>query len=242
MRTVTDTGMSVDPLLAVKWYPELLRVRTATGAAEEGEAKPPVAPAAEEKPASLGTLRGLDLPKDLEKPVLVYFHWPHEDGDKGKRVVKFCSGPLDDESFVRVTSLFHCVEVNTRDSEARLVDEAKVKATPSIMVCRPDATILWRTEETGMSGKALGEALKTVLREKFPEAWEAVQKEITAQKKNLAEARRLLGAGKREDAIMALNLVVGSDVRFTETWSEGVKALREQEKKAAEEEKAKAGK
>ncbi len=209
-------------------------MRTATG---EAEAEPAPAPEAkaEAKPAEvLPTLRGLELPRGNEKPVLVYFHWPHEDGARGKQVVKFCNGPLDDEVFVRVTSLFHCVEVNTRDSDVKLVEEAKVRTTPSIFVCRPDGAILWRTEDTALSGRALAETLKKVLREKFPKVWESVEKEVAEQKKNLSEARRLFAAGKDEDAMTFVNLVVGSEVRFTDAWAEGVKTLREQEKKAAE--------
>ena len=220
------------------WNPELLKVRTATGEAEEApapEAKPAAQADKEEKKADvLPVLRGLELPKNNEKPVLVYFHWPHEDGARGKQVVKFCSGPLDDEVFVRVTSLFRCVEVNTRDSDGKLVEEAKVRATPSLFVCRPDGAILWRTEDTALSGRALAETLKKVLREKLPKSWEAIEKEIAEQKKNLSEARRLFAAGKDEDAMPFVNLVVGSEVRFTDAWAEGVKTLREQEKKAAE--------
>ena len=76
-------------------------MRTATVADEPepaGEAKPEEKPDAkpEEKPAEAKpekaeepalVIRGLELPRDGEKPVLVYFHWPHEDGEKGKRVV-----------------------------------------------------------------------------------------------------------------------------------------------------------
>jgi hypothetical protein len=182
----------------------------------------------------LGVLRGLDLPRALEKPVLVYFHWPHEDGARGKQVLKFCNGPLDDEAFVRVTPLFHCVEVNVRDSEQRLVEESRVKGTPALAVCRPDGTILWRAEEPPTAGKALAATLQRVLRERLPELWAGVEKEIAEQRKNLAEARRLLAANKEEEGLGFLNLVVGSDVRFTDAWAEAVKTLRETEKRAAE--------
>jgi hypothetical protein len=141
-----------------------------------------------------------------------------------------------------VTSLFHCIEVNTRDSDAKLVEEAKVASTPSLLLCRADGTILWRTSDTALSGRGLADTLKKVLRERFPATWEAVEKEVAEQKKNLSEARRLFAAGKDEDAMGFVHLVVGSDVRFTDSWAEGVKTLREQEKKAAEAAKAKAGK
>jgi hypothetical protein len=191
----------------------------------------------------LPVLRGLDLARVGEKPILVYFHWPHEDGAKGKQVLRFCGGPLDDEAFVRVTALFHCVEVNTRDSDAKLVEEAKVRQTPSILLCRPDGAILWRTEDTALTGKVLAEALKRVLREKLPKRWEAIEKEIAEQRRNVAEARRLLAAGKDEEGMGFVNLVVGSDVRFTDAWAEAVRTLREREMKAAEaEEKKRAGK
>ena len=228
--------------MAVRWFPELLRVRTATGA-EEAPA-PAAKPEAKAEPKDgackvedLGLIRGLDLPRGLEKPVLVYFHWPHEDGDRGRRVVKFCNGPLDDEAFVRVTPLFHCVEVNTRDSDANLVEESRVRATPTLLVCRPDGSVVWRSEDTGITGKVLAGVLKKVLKDRLPEAWAGIEKEMAAQKASVAEARRLFAEGKTEDAMMAVNLVVNSDVRFTDEWAESVKVLREQERKAKDESK-----
>ena len=243
--------MAFDPLLQVRWFPSILRVRTATGADEPAsDVEAPKAPSPEEKPAPDAkadekpaaekpeepalVIRGLDLPRDGDKPLLVYFHWPHEDGDKGKRVVKFCGGPLDDEAFVRVTPLFRCIEVNTRDSEERLVDEAKVRMTPTLALCRPDGAVVWRSEDTGLSGKALAETLKKQLRTRFPEDWKKVEAEIASQKKSVAEAKALLAAGKTEDAVIALNAVVDSDVRFTDEWAQSVKVLREEQKKAEE--------
>ncbi|MCI0588009.1 MAG: hypothetical protein L0323_14345, partial [Planctomycetes bacterium] len=238
----------MDPLFVIRWYPVLLRVRTATGEVkgqeesglEDERPADGAAPAAggdkaasaEEKPVDLGTIRGLEVPRGAgSKPVFVYFHWPHEDGDRGKRIVKFCTGPLDDPVFVRVTSLFHCVEVNTRDSEERLVEEAKVRTTPTVLVCRPDGSVVWRSEEASLGGRALAEALKGVLRTRFPEVWREAEKEAVEQRKNLLEARRLLAAKKTEDAMGFLNLVVNSDVRYTEEWVQAVKLLREEEKK-----------
>jgi hypothetical protein len=238
----------VDPLLIVNWFPELLRVRTSTGDADAPAAQPAPEPAPGAKPeaeqpskdeAPVLTLRGLELPKDLRKPVFVYFHWPHEDGDRGKRIVKFCTGPMDDEAFIRVSFLFHCVEVNTRDSEQRLVGEAKVLSTPAILVCRPsDMAIVWRTEDAGLGGKALAAALKKVVQDRFPERWAAAEKEAKAQQDALLEARRLLAAKKTDDAMNALAGIVEGDVRYTEEWSDARKMLRDLEKKAEEEKQA----
>lgn len=233
----------------MNWNPQLLHVRTATAeVAPEEAAKPETKPEAKADPKTdakpegkaeeaLPVLRGIEIPEGNDKPILVYFHWPHEDGTRGRQVLKFCGGPLDDEAFVRVTSLFRCIEVNTRDSEAKLVDEAKVRTTPSLLLCRPDGAILWRTEDTSLTGKALAETLKRLLREKMAERWDAIEKEIASQRKDIVEARRLLAAGKTEDAMPLVNRVVGSDVRFTDAWAEGVRTLREEEKKAAEAEK-----
>ncbi len=204
-------------------------------------AKPAEADGAKEaeKAKDLGRVRGLEIPGGAEKPVLVYFHWPHEDGDRGKRIVKFCTGPLDDEAFVRVSSLFHCIEVNTRDSDAKLVEEAEVKSAPTILVCRTDGAIAWRSDDAGFSGKALAEELKRVVREKFPGAWSEIDKEIEAQRKAIAEARRLAADGKTGEALAALDAVVWSDVRFTEDWADAVKTYRELVRKADEDAKKK---
>lgn len=188
-----------------------------------------------EKEKDLGRVRGLELPRGTEKPVLVYFHWPHEDGDRGKRIVKFCTGPLDDEAFVRVTPLFCCIEVNTRDSDTKLVDEAGVKSAPSILVCRTDGAVAWRTDDAAVSGRALAEELKRVLRDRFPGAWSGIEKEMEAQRKSLAEARRFAADGKTAEALAALDGVVSSDVRFTEDWAEAVKEYRDLARKAEDE-------
>jgi hypothetical protein len=227
----------------VAWIPQLLRTRTATAAAEPEAGTPATEPKKDEaKPAeekAEETIRGLLPPVNASKPLLVFFHWPHEDGERGRRILKFCGGPLDDEAFVRVTPLFHCIEVNTRDSEEKLVAEAKVRVTPTLAVCRLDGTVVWRSEEAGGSGRALAETLKRVLREKFPEDWKRVEKDQDGQKEILASSRRLAAAGKHREAMEALYPLVDSDVRFTETWSEAVKTLRDLEKKVAEAEEKK---
>jgi hypothetical protein len=228
----------VDPLFVIRWYPVLLRVRTATGTekAPAPEAKPDPSAAPEgEKAEDLGTLRGLEIPRAAEdKPIFVYFHWPHEDGERGRRIVKFCSGPLDDPVFIRMTPLFNCVEVNTRDSEPRLVEEAKVRTTPAVLVCRPDGSIVWRSDESTLGGRALADALKGVLRTRFPAYWEGIEKQAAEQKKALAEARRLFAAKKTDEAMGTLYPILDSDVRFTDEWAQAVKIVREEEKKAAE--------
>lgn len=233
---------AVDPLMQVQWVAELLRVRTATdgaapvtGTPEAPEAGKPEAGKAAEKTETRPRLRGLDLPRNGEKPVLVYFHWPHEDGDRGKRIVKFCSGPMDDEAFVRMTPLFHCVEVNTRDSESRLVEEAKVASTPALLVCAPDGTIVWRSDDGRLSGKALAASLRKVLQEEFPGRWTEIEKEMKFQKETLAEARALSAQRRHEDAAFALRQVVGSDVRFTEEWAEARKVLADVERRVERE-------
>ena len=225
----------------MRWTPILLRLRTATGAAEPEpeakpapEAKPGTDAKAPEKEVSLGTVRGLEIPEGLDRPVLVYFHWPHEDGERGRRVQKFCGGPLDDEVFVRLTPLFYCVEVNVRDSEERLVQESGLRGTPSLALCKPDGTILWKTEETGFSGRALSETMRKVLKTRFPAIWEKAEKEAAGQKALLAEARRHLAAGRVDEGMPPLNMIVNSDVRWTDEWALAVKLLREEEKKAEE--------
>lgn len=231
--------------MAVRWSPELLRIRTATG--EEGAAETPAEPAKDapakdapaketekEKEPDLGQVRGLAPQRGEAKPVLVYFHWPHEDGDKGRRVLKFCKGPLDDEAFVRVSSLFHCVEINSRDSDSGLVVEAGIRTPPALLVCRPDGKVLWRSEEPGTNGRVLAETMKKVLKDRFPDAWEAVQKEAEAQKGALAEARKLVEAKKTDEAMGALGRIVDSTVRFTDEWAQAVKVYRELEAKAEE--------
>ncbi len=242
---------------------EILRVRTTTGealpgvsgpgsAGEAGDAKEgetPATPAGKVDPAGKAEkvekkeerplLRGLVLPRDNEKPILVYFHWPHEDGDRGKRIVKFCSGPLDDEAFVKVAPLFHCIEVNTRDSEEKLVAEAKVAATPALLVCAPDGTIVWRSEDPKLSGKVLAAALRRVVEAEFPERWERIAKEMKSQAESLKEGKAHAAQKKWEEAAFSFRWIVGSDVRFTEEWAEArrllVEADRKLEEKAAKE-------
>lgn len=249
--------------MAVRWSPELLRIRTATQEDGSGEAPAkdapgkdaPAADGAKDAPATeapgkdadpqakepdLGQIRGLAPQRGDPKPVFVFFHWPHEDGDKGRRVLKFCKGPMDDEAFVRMSSLFHCVEVNTRDSDASLVGEVGVRMPPALLVCRPDGKVVWRSEEPGTSGRALAETMKRVLKERFPSLWEGVQKAAEAQKTALAEARRLAEAKKPEEAMAAAGTIVDSEVRYTDEWSQAVKFYRELEKKAAEDAKEKA--
>jgi hypothetical protein len=237
----TSTSTAVDPYLVVQWTPMLLKGRTVTGGDEPApEAPAPDAAAKKDAPEEfLGMLRGLALPRELEKPVFVYFHWPHEDGDQGKRIVKFCNGPLDDQLFIRTSALFYCVEINTRDSVQRFVEEAKVRGTPTVMVCRADGTIVWRSEDATLSGPVLAATLRKVVQEKFPSRWTEVEKEMKVQKDALAEARKNLAEKKTEEAFGSLGIAVDSFVRFTEEWTDARKLLadlqKDMEKKAKDE-------
>ena len=234
--------MGSEASMQIFWLPEFLKVETETPEVPAADAPAPAAPApdaaAAPKREARPHLRGITLPASNEKPILVFFHWPHEDGVRGKQIQRFCRGPLDDVDFVKVSPLFRCVEINTRDSSPALVEEAHVKGTPTLMVCGPDGTIAWRTEDTSMNGKALAAALRKVLQDEFPARWAEVEKEIKAQKEGLRTARELLAKGKDEDAAEALRTIEGSDVRFTDEWTEARKELAEVEKKLKEKEKA----
>jgi hypothetical protein len=218
----------------VKWTHTFLRVRTATGEAapapDPADAAKPESPAKPDAGAKAGPkapagkpaprLRGLDLPAGLRKPILVYFHWPHGDGERGKQILKFCTGTMDEPEFVKVTPLYHCVQINTLESEARLLEEVDVRGTPTILLCGSEGTVLWRSNDPRLEAKALAAAMRKTLEESFPEAWKAVQAEIGRQKETLARAKAHVKEKEFDRAEAILRAMGNSDVRFSPEWSE----------------------
>ncbi len=236
----------VDAFALVQWVPEMLVLRTATpapaagGDAAKPEGEAATAAATTEEKTERRYVRGLKYPRGETRPMLVYFHWPHDDGARGKEIVRYCSGPLEDGEFGRISWLFHCVEVNTRDSTARLVEEAGIKSTPTIAVCRADGEIVWKTEDRGMSGGSLASALAAVLKKDFPDDWAATEREQERQKEALKEADGLLRKGSLDDGIGVLRGIVESNVRIGKSWESAVKALQVAEaKQKREQEQAK---
>lgn len=219
------------PKNEIDWTPEILRVRTATAApaatdapAAKGQEPAPAAGAA--KAETVLRVRGLELPRGLERPVLLYFHWPHEDGAKGKEVRKFCTGPIDDDVFCRAARLFYCVEVNAKESDARILEELKVQAPPALMVCRPDLSVVWRCEDRSVGGSRLAAAVTEMLRKEFPAFWKRVQEDEAGQAKEVVEAESLLKKGKVEDATRILEGILGSDVRIGKSWDDAFDLLK----------------
>jgi hypothetical protein len=236
----------VDPYMVIAWSPELLQVRTVTGeAAPKADEAPAKDAPATEKPADakekepLLRLRGLSSGRGGDdRPVLVYLHWPHEDGARGKETLKACTGPMDDAALIRASFLFRCVEINTRDSEARLLEEAKAPAAPGLLVCRPDGTVVWRGDARAMAGKALAAALVEVVRREFPAKGKEIDAELKAQPEKLKEAQVLAARGTFEEARDLVQRVVDSPVRIGAAWEAARALLKKLEAAQAKAEEA----
>lgn len=172
-----------------------------------------------------------------KRPTLVYFHWPHEHPLHGETTKTLCTQALNDETAARWGMLFRCVQVDMAASDARLTALLGADGKPSLVVLDEQTQVVARLTDVATPGK-MQKALKEAL-QKFPERWKQVQKEVAAQAKTLADAKRLAKGERTEDALGLLNLVRTSSVRVGEAFDDAVALAADLEQRLARE-KAKA--
>lgn len=153
---------------------------------------------------------GMDAAKRKgdERPVLLYFHWPHEHARHGKLTTTLCEQTLDDEVAARWGLLFRLVQIDMGESDAEMAKELGCKGKPGFAAL-DDSMEVKATFRGVKSSAKVRKALEAALK-KFPAYWKSVKKRITEQGKNLEEAKRL---EKRDEFVKALKLV--DEVRFS---------------------------
>ena len=151
-----------------------------------------------------------------KRPVLVYFHWPHDHKVHGKLSTTVCSRTLDDEMAARWSKLFRCVQVDMGNSLEKYTKLIGDTGSPHFVALNDDLEVVGEIEVT-KSGSKLRKALESTLK-KFPAATKALKKAERDHKAAIAEAKKLEKKKKYEEAVEVIDKVRFGDVRVTKSW------------------------
>lgn len=146
------------------------------------------------------------------RPVLIYFHWPHEDATHGRVSDALCSRILNDEDVARWGKLFRCVQVDMGQSEEKFSALAGAGSEPSFVVMDSAGKIVARIEAEKSSVK-LRKALEAAI-DRVPAYRKEIQRRLKEQEAQLDEARRLEKADDLEEALKLVDQVRFSDLRI----------------------------
>ena len=171
------------------------------------------------------------------RPVLLYFHYPHEDDEKltpeGKLSKKQCA-QLVDEQVARWALLFRSYEVDMAKSDRKAAERLGAAAGTSYSVVDGKLAVIAKTGPMA-SSKATAQFLESALRDGAPALWADVQKRLEEQKAILDEARKLAAKKEWKAAQEKYDLVVRSDLRIGDWWDDAAKEADRVAQKAAQE-------
>ena len=80
------------------------------------------------------------------RPVLLYFHWPHQDPKHGKRTTDTCTRVLAEEQTARWALFFRPLRIEMEQSDLALAEELGALDGPGFAVLAPDLTVRARFE------------------------------------------------------------------------------------------------
>ena len=166
----------------------------------------------------LRSILGFDTAKARgdKRPVLVYFHWPHDHKVHGKLSTTVCSRTLDDEMAARWSKMFRCVQVDMGTSLVKYTKLIGDIGSPHFVALNDDLEVIGEIEVT-KSGAKLRKSLEGTLK-KFPEAKKALRKAEKDHKAAIAEAKKLEKKKKYDEAVKLIDKVRFGDVRVTKSW------------------------
>ena len=150
------------------------------------------------------------------RPVLVYFHWPHEHKVHGKLSTTVCSRTLDDEMAARWSKLFRCVQVDMGESLEKYTKMIGDKGEPHFVALNDELEVVAEVE-VSKSGSKLRKALEAAHKQ-FPEAVKALKKAERDHKKAIADAKKLEKKKEYEEAVKIIDKVRFGNVRVTKSW------------------------
>ena len=192
------------------WYEAKVdRIRETTSSVDGAEKKTPETPL-EHVRRCLGSVEAEAIGD--ARPVLVFFHWPHEDPVNGKVVESLCCHALDDEETARWGLLFRCVQVDMSSSDPKYVALIGAKDKPEFAVFVKGAAEPVARIPALQHASKLSKALKDALA-KAPDAQKELDRALAEQDKALLEAKAAMKADKLDDAKAAYDRIRISKVR-----------------------------
>jgi hypothetical protein len=173
------------------------------------------------------------------RPVLLYFHYPHEEDERLSsegRISKKQCGSVDEEKVARWCLLYRCYEVDMGRSDRKSAE--RLGAGPGTSF----AVVNWKLEAVAKSGpmtkpEAVMKFLEDGLRVGFADYWKDVAKRIDEQKALLAEARKLADKKDWKAAKERYDQIRTSEFRVYDDWDDAVTEANRVTDKAAKEAK-----
>lgn len=154
------------------------------------------------------------------RPVLVYFHYPHDHAKHGKLSTTVCSRTLDDEHAARWSLMFRCVQIDMGTTVTKYADLVGHKGAPAFVALDPDLKVRAEIPVT-KSGAKLKKALEAAFK-KFPAATKKLKKQIAHHKKLLAKAKALEKKDEYDDAVDAVDEIRFGKVRVSPYFEKAV--------------------
>jgi len=155
-----------------------------------------------------------------KRPVLVYFHYPHDDPQFGKLSTSVCSRTLDDEQAARWSLMFRCVQVDMGATLAEYANRIGHKGEPVFVALDDDLAVRAEIPVT-KSGAKLKKALESAF-QAFPVAVRQLEKDIAEHKRLLAKAKALEKKDEYEDAVKAVDQIRFGKVRVSPYFEKSV--------------------
>jgi hypothetical protein len=151
-----------------------------------------------------------------QRPLLIYFHWPHDDATHGKLSLTICSKVLNDEGAARWSQLFRCVQVDMGNTEIPYAEMIGSEGKPAFVALGNDLEVKARIDAT-KSGSKLRKALEKAFY-KFPGAKKKLKATLAEHRKMLAKAEKLEKADEYEDALELVDEIRFGNVRVADDW------------------------
>jgi hypothetical protein len=155
--------------------------------------------------------------KNDERPVLVYFHYPHDDKAHGKLSTTICSRTLDDETAARWSLLFRCVQIDMGETETEYAELIGSTGKPGFVALDEDLKVV-ATLDPSKSASKLRKSLEKAF-QKFPAARKELKQLLKEQGQWMDEAKRLEKAKEYEDALELVDKIRFGNVRVGSDWA-----------------------
>jgi len=154
------------------------------------------------------------------RPVLVYFHYPHDSARWGKLMTSICSRTLDDEQAARWSKMFRCVQLDMGATEKKYAEMIGSRGEPRFVALDQDMKVKAEIP-LAKSGSKVKKALEAAFK-KLPAATKKLKKDIANHKKWMAEAKRLEKKKEFEEAVEVIDQIRFGNVRVSPYFEKAV--------------------
>ena len=155
--------------------------------------------------------------KGDKRPLLVYFHYPHDDRVHGKLSTTVCSRTLNDETAARWSKLFRCIQIDMGASEVKYAEMIGSTGKPAFVALDRDLKVKASIDPVKSASK-LRKAIEKAFN-KFPDAKKALKALLKQHARWMDEAKRLEKKKEYDDALELVDQIRFGEVRVGPDWA-----------------------